>query len=97
MLSLAASSGKNPQGILIANQKAYPITHDLFLLLEQILSLNPDAERLRDTLAILVPYAVEVRYPDDYYMPAYQDAIEAREAVAEVYEWLKSACPAIFS
>jgi len=82
---------------LIANQKPYPITHDLLLILEQILSLNPEAERLRDTLVILAPYAVEIRYPDDYFMPTDQDAAEARRAAAEVYEWLKSACPAIFS
>jgi len=82
---------------LIANQKPYPITHDLFLLLEQILQLDPEAERLRDTLALLVPYAVEIRYPDDYFMPTGQDAAEARRAAAEIYEWFKSVCPAIFS
>ena len=82
---------------LIANQRPYPITHDLFLLLEQILQLDPEAERLRDTLALLAPYAVEIRYPDDYSMPTGQDATEARRAAAEVYEWFKSACPAIFS
>lgn len=82
---------------LIANQKPYPITHDLLLLLEQILSFNPEAEKLRDTLATLAPYAVEIRYPDDYSMPTGQDAAEARRAAAEVYERLKSACPTIFS
>jgi HEPN domain-containing protein len=81
---------------LIANQKPYPITHDLFLLLEQIIQFDSDAERLRDTLALLAPYAVEIRYPDDYFMPTTQDASEARRAAAEVYEWLKSVCPAIF-
>jgi len=82
---------------LIANQKPYPITHDLFLLLEHILPLDPDAESLRETLAILAPYAVEIRYPDDYSMPTEQDAAEARKAAGEVYEWLKSGCSAIFS
>ena len=82
---------------LIANQKPYPITHDLFFLLEQVLLLNPKAERLRDALAMLTPYAVEIRYPDDYSMPTDEDAFEARRAAAEVYEWVKSACPAMFS
>ncbi len=29
-------------------------------------------------------YAVEIRYPDDWYMPSKEDAIEAREAVSKV-------------
>jgi len=82
---------------LVANQKTYPVTHDLALLLEQILPLNPKAEKLRDVLSILTPYAVEIRYPDDYYMPTREDAVEARNAIAEVYEWLKSTFPSIFS
>jgi HEPN domain-containing protein len=82
---------------LIANQKPYPITHDLLLLLEQILPLDPEVEKLRDILAILTPYAVEIRYPDDYCMPTDEDATEARRAASEVYKWFKSACSGIFS
>ena len=82
---------------LVANRKVYPVTHDLLLILEKILSLNPKAEVLRDTLVMLNPYAVEIRYPDDSYMPSAQDAAEARNAAAEIRNWLKTACPAIFS
>ena len=69
---------------LVGNGQLYPITHDLFLILEKILPLNSDAERLRDSLAILMPYAIEIRYPDDWYMPAEADAREARDAAAQV-------------
>ncbi len=50
---------------LVANGNSYPISHDLVLILEEILPLNPSAEKLRDDLALLIPYAVEIRYPDD--------------------------------
>ena len=81
---------------LIANQKPYPITHDLFLLLEQVIQFDSDAERLRDTLALLAPYAVEIRYPDDLYMPSCEDATEAREAATRIRLWLKNACPSLW-
>ena len=81
---------------LVANNRSYPVTHDLLLVLEHILSLDPEAEQLRDHLALLTPYAVEVRYPDDFYMPAAEDADEARQAVAAILNWLRVSCPAIF-
>ena len=37
-----------------------PVTHDLLFLLERILPSSPEAERLRDHLALLMPYAVEI-------------------------------------
>lgn len=82
---------------LVANQTAYPVTHDLLLILERILAIKPEAEKLRDALILLTPYAVEIRYPDDYYMPSADDATEARQAAAEIREWLKSHCTEIFS
>lgn len=81
---------------LIGNNRSYPITHDLFLILEKILPLNKQAEHLRDALSILTPYAVEVRYPDDWFMPSEQDAKEARNSADEVLQWLKDNMLEIF-
>lgn len=44
---------------LAGNKQLYPVTHDLFLILEKILPLRGDAEQLRDALAIVMPYAVD--------------------------------------
>jgi len=71
-----------------------PITHDLLLLLEKILPSNRAVESLRDQLALLMPYAVEIRYPDDWFMPSEEDSREAREAVLE---WLRKVRPVLFS
>ncbi len=81
---------------LVANGRAYPITHDLLLLLQKIIEVNTNAEVLRDALVLLMPYAVEVRYHDDLVSPSAQDAKEAREAVEKIYNWLQSECPSIF-
>jgi len=63
--------------------------------LERILPFDSKAEALRDPCAILIPYAVEIRYPDDLYMPSEEDAMEAREAAGKVLDWLKKALPEI--
>ena len=80
---------------LVANKKPYPLTHDLLLILEEILLLDSGSEELRDDLAMLTPYAVEIRYPDDLYMPSCEDATEAREAATRISLWLKNACPSL--
>jgi len=82
---------------LIGNGQEYPFTHDLFLILEKILPIDSGVDELRDSLAILMPYAVEVRYPDDWYMPSDEDAKEEREAVNNVLDWIKNALPNIFN
>tara|TARA_Y100000588_G_scaffold276340_1_gene292704 strand:- start:185 stop:331 length:147 start_codon:yes stop_codon:yes gene_type:complete len=46
-------------------------------------------ESLRDSLALLMPYAVEIRYPDDLSSPSQEDTQEAREAAGKVLSWLQ--------
>jgi len=74
-----------------------PITHDLLLLLEKVLPSNPEAEQLRDSLVLLMPYAVEICYPDDWFMPSADDALEARTATETVRNWLQQANPTLFA
>jgi hypothetical protein len=50
---------------------------------------------LRDALPILVPYAVEIRLPDDWFMPAKQDAEEARRAAGAVLHRLEKVLPEV--
>ena len=46
------------KAFLVANGQPYPFTHDLLAILERVLSIRADAERLRDALAILMPHAI---------------------------------------
>lgn len=84
------------KAFLVAHGYPYPITHDLLSILEKILLLNSEAEQLRDVLVLLMPYAVEIRYPDDGHTPAEADAREAREAAKQIFSWLEKASPEIF-
>lgn len=81
---------------LVAKGKNYPLSHDLLLILEEIKDFDKSAEELRDFLIILNPYAVEVRYPDEYFMPSREDVLEARQAAEQIKDYISLKCPAIF-
>ena len=81
------ASEKLLKAYLTAKRETPPVTHDLILLLEKVLPLNSDAEGLRDDLATLTPYAVEIRYPDG----------EARDAAGRVLMWLQRFLPDVFT
>jgi len=81
---------------LIAKGKNYPLSHDLLLTLEDIKDFDKSAEELRDYLITLNPYAVEVRYPDEYFMPSREDAVEARQTAEKVRKFISTKCPLIF-
>jgi HEPN domain-containing protein len=84
------------KAFLVASGHAAPRTHDLLLLLEAVLQISPAAEMLRDELALLMPYAVEVRYPDEWFEPSAEDVQEARQAADRVLGWLQSTSHELF-
>ncbi len=78
------------KSFLVAHGCEYPITHNLFVILNNVVEYEPEAESLRETLALLNPYAVEIRYPGDELTLTNDNAIEARQAAQEVLDWVKS-------
>jgi HEPN domain-containing protein len=83
------------KAFLAAYGRLTPRTHDLLLLLEQVRGIDAAADELRDQLALLMPYAVEVRYPDEWFEPSAEDAREARRAAEEISNWLSAAIPSL--
>jgi HEPN domain-containing protein len=81
------------KGYLAARGYRPPAAHDLFILLEKILPLDATVERLRPSLGVLMPYAVEIRYPDDWFVPSLEDALESRAAAAKALGWFDRALP----
>jgi len=77
------------KAFLILRESKYPLTHNLFVILEEILKYDSSADNLRESLAILNPYSVEVRYPGDAWMPSIEDTKEARQAAQEILEWMQ--------
>ena len=71
-----------------------PRTHVLMLLADQLAASFPTVEQLGDDLAILTPYAVAARYPDDDFdMPTIEDAREARQCAERVLTWAQTTYP----
>jgi len=73
------------KAFLVARGCEYPLTHNLFVILEKVLEFDPASESMREALATLNPYSVEVRYPGDAWMPSRNDAIEARMVHTQKY------------
>ena len=72
------------------------MSHDLLLILEEAIKFSDSAEELRDPLSLLMPYSVEIRYPDEGAELSIDDAREARDAAEAVLTWLKRAIPDLF-
>jgi HEPN domain-containing protein len=84
------------KGFLVAHDCEYPITHNLFIILDKVVEYDPSAESLRETLALLNPYSVEIRYPGDELTLTIDSATEARQAAQEVLDWIKSRFEQLF-
>jgi len=84
------------KGFLVAHGCEYPITHNLFVILDKVIEYDRLAESLRETIALLNPYAVEVRYPGDELTLTIDNALEARQAAQDVLEWLQSSLEQLF-
>ena len=84
------------KAVLAAQGRPPPRTHVLLVLLEEVAVFFPSVEGLREDLAVLTPYAVAARYPDDDAdQPGLDDAREARECARHVLSWVLSAIPSI--
>ncbi len=66
-------------------------THDLVALLEWCIELDEDFKLLdKDALAELTFYAVEIRYPDDFYIPSKEEAEKALETCRNVSAFIQT-------
>ena len=92
------ASEKLLKAALAAQGVPPPRTHILMLLADQLADSIPTIEELDNDLAILTPYAIAARYPDDdFSMPTLEDAHEARQCAERVLTWLQKECPELTS
>lgn len=73
---------------LISQDKSFPKIHNLLRLMELCREIDQDFSKLKNNLIILNDYAVEIRYPDDWFEPTVDDAKEAFELAKEVKEFV---------
>jgi len=69
--------------------KPFGKTHDIALLIELCIEDNKEFNSLYDMMANkLTRYAVEIRYPDDFYFPSIEEAKEAIEICEKVKQFV---------
>ncbi len=74
---------KSLKAILAFHDREYPRHHDLAELLDLVKPLAPELVALEDRILRLTPYAVAVRY-DDEFDPRLNEATQAFDTAAEV-------------
>ena len=79
------------KALLVSLGAQPPRTHDLLALLQEsrTYSTTPPPDTIETACAILNPYGVEVRYPDDQSDPTAEDSSEARQAAEAVRRWMR--------
>jgi HEPN domain-containing protein len=80
---------KTLKALLTFNKISFPRIHDLLRLLELTLEIFPELEKMRTELAEISNYAVEVRYPDDWFEPSRDDAIQALNIAEKIVNLVK--------
>ncbi|OHD54621.1 MAG: hypothetical protein A2014_07360 [Spirochaetes bacterium GWF1_49_6] len=77
---------KSFKAFLISKNSIFPRTHDLESLLKQCIVIDSTFEQIET--GMLTGYAIEVRYPDDFYLPDIPEAREAYRIAKTVYEFI---------
>jgi HEPN domain-containing protein len=66
------------KAFLVHHGKEITKTHNLALVLQLCIDIDPSFEKLKDDgIAVLTVYAVGSRYPDDFYMPTQPESQKA--------------------
>ncbi len=83
---------------LVYNGIDFPFTHNL-ITLSKLVEKNTncsDFQKYYIFFDILEPYSVASRYPNDFGMPSRDNAIEAKEALKEIFEWSRCELAELF-
>ncbi len=69
---------------LVSHHIQFPNTHILKDLVKKAMAVDSEFEVILEKAERLSPYAVDIRYPDDFYLPTFEEAIEAYSTAQEV-------------
>ena len=79
------------KAFLVFHSKDFRRTHNIAELIELCKEMDHEFEKLYEMNADkLTIYAVEVRYPEDFYMPALEEAKKCLEVATEVKHFVRT-------
>ena len=82
------ASEKYIKGYLIYKEMDFPKTHNLADLISICTQTDTSFSKYITEMEKLTPYAVEIRYPDNFYMPSEDDAREAHKIASEIKNFI---------
>lgn len=82
------ASEKSLKAFLIFHGKRFPFTHNLADLVAICMQVELAFAAIQRKAETLTPFAVEIRYPDDFYMPTREETEEAFAIAKEIYAFV---------
>ena len=87
------SAEKAVKGFLILQNQEFPRTHDIRLLIQLAIRIDPNFENYQEISEILTPYATEFRYPSDVMEPNPEELEDALIKSEELFDFVVSLLP----
>ncbi len=78
------------KAFLIFHGKQFPFSHNLADLVAICMQVNLAFAAIQRKAETLTPFAVEIRYPDDFYMPSRQETEEAFAIATEIKAFISA-------
>ncbi len=82
------ASEKYLKAYLIYHNQTFPYSHNLADIVAQCIQVDQSFSSIQRKAETLTPYAVEIRYPDDFYMPTRQQAEESLVITTEIRDFI---------
>jgi HEPN domain-containing protein len=82
------ASEKYLKAYLIYHNRTFPYSHNLADIVAVCMEVDRSFASIQRKAEILTPYAVEIRYPDDFYMPTKQEAEESLAITTEIKDFI---------
>ncbi len=76
------------KAFLVYHGKKFPFSHNLADLVAICMQVDLSFGIIQRKAEMLTPFAVEIRYPDDFYMPTREEAEEAFAIAADVKKFV---------
>lgn len=79
---------KGLKAFLVSNNIEFERVHDLRYLVKLCTDIDNNFNWVYEVARKLSPYAIEVRYPDEFYIPSIEEAKECFEIASKVKEFI---------
>lgn len=87
------SAEKSLKAYLVHQGIVFPKTHDLDVLLDLCSQSDADFRRWDDAADVLTPYATQFRYPSDSLEPEEEEAQQAIDLAASMFDFVMQKLP----